>query len=308
MFQKTDQVWMDGKLVPWDQANVHILTHSLHYGVGVFEGIRYYDCGAQGSAIFRLTEHTKRLLDSARIYALKPQFTLDQLMAAQKQVIKANKLKEGYLRPIAFISEGPGAGLWAYDNPTRIAIIAWGWGAYLGKEGLSHGARAAISSFPRHSRGVAMMQAKATGQYFNSVLAKREAKLAGFDEAIMLDEEGYVAEGTGENLFLVRNGVVKTPRLGSILHGITRDTIMTLLKDEGMTVVEDHLTRDDLYIADEVFMTGTAAEVTPIREVDFRAVGEGKPGPITTRLQKLYQDVVHGKVEKYRKWLAFVEG
>lgn len=307
MFTKTEKVWMDGKLIPWSEANVHVMTHTLHYGVGVFEGIRYYACADRGSAVFRLKEHMRRFDESCRIAAIKLPFAVDQLTQACAEVAKVNGLKEGYIRPLAFISEGPGVGLWAYENPIRVAILTWGWGAYLGDEGVKNGIRAKTSSYARHHRNIGMTKAKITGQYFNSVLAKREVKVAGYDEAILLDPEGYVAEGTGENIFIVRNNEVFTPALGSILNGITRDTIITLLKDEGITVKEMQLTRDDLYVADEMFLAGTAAEITPVREVDTRSIGTGKLGPVTQRLQKKYSDLVHGRLKEHKEWLTFIE-
>jgi len=303
MYAKTEKIWMDGKLVPWNEANVHVLTHSLHYGVGVFEGIRYYK-GENGSAIFRLPEHMRRFHASAHIVAMNLPNSTSELIQACQEVVKVNGLSEGYIRPLAFISEEPSVGLWAYDNPVRISISTWGWGAYLGNDGIEKGIRCKTSSFTRHHRNIGMTKAKITGQYFNSVLAKRESKVAGFDEAILLDPEGYVAEGTGENIFAVHDGVVKTPPVGSILPGITRDTVMHLLRDEGITVKEENITRDELYIADEVFLTGTAAEVTPIREVDTRKIGQGQPGTITLKMQRQYADVVRGKNPKYQEWLT----
>lgn len=307
MFQKTEKIWLDGKLIPWGEANVHILTHTLHYGVGVFEGIRYYDCGAKGSAVFRLQEHMKRFDESCRIVEIKLPHSVDDLVGACLDVARINGLRSGYLRPIAFLADGPGVGLWAYDNPVRVGILTWGWGAYLGDDGVKNGIRAKISSFTRHHRNIAMTKAKVNGQYVNSVMAKRESKVCGFDEALLLDPEGYVAEGTGENIFVVKNGVVKTPPLGSILSGLTRNTIMTLLEEKGLRVVEDRITRDELYVADEAFLTGTAAEVTPIREVDCRQIGEGKPGPIGTQMRQTYADLVRGKLSDHQDWLTFIE-
>ncbi len=306
MYQPTEKIWMDGKLIPWDEANVHILTHSLHYGVGAFEGIRYYDCGSKGIAVFRLQDHMRRFSDSSRILAMDIGYSSSETVEACLEVVKANKLKEGYIRPLAFISEKPNIGVWAYDNPCRVAIVTWAWGAYLGEEGVRNGIRTKTSSFTRHHPNIGMTQAKATGQYYNSVLAKLEAVRAGCDEAIMLDPRGFVAEGTGENIFMFREGKVKTPGLGSILPGITRNTIMTLLKDLGIPVSEERITRDELYIADEVFLTGTAAEVTPIREIDDRTVGSGQPGALAKKLKELYTNVVRGKESKYEEWLTFV--
>ncbi len=307
MYQKTEKIWMDGKFVPWAEAKVHVLTHSLHYGVGIFEGIRYYDTGKTGSAVFRLKEHMRRFEESARIVALTLPFKQNELVQACVETARINGLKEGYLRPLGFIGDEPSAGLWAYNNDVHVTILTWGWGAYLGTQGITQGIRAKTSSFPRLHRVSSMMQGKICGQYVNSVLSKREAKLSGYDEAIMLDPQGFVAEGTGENIFVVRDGVVRTPTLGSVLNGITRDTVITLLKNEGIVVREDPITRDDLYIADEIFLTGTAAEVTPIREMDDRAVNGGKPGPITQRVQKLYDDAIHGKLPAHKDWLTFIE-
>jgi branched-chain amino acid aminotransferase len=308
MYEKTEKLWLDGKLIPWKEGNVHLMTHSLHYGVGVFEGIRYYDCGAKGSCVYRLTEHMKRLDESARIMAMKLPYSVKEMVSAVLETVRAGGLKEGYVRPLAFISDGPNAGVWAYENPVRLAIMTYGWGAYLGKEGVEKGIKSRVSSYTRHHRNIGMTKAKVTGQYFNSVLAKREAKLAGCDEAIMLDTEGFVAEGTGENLFVVKDGIVRTPMPGAILQGITRNTIMTLLKEDGLLVHEDVVTRDDLYVADEVFLTGTAAEVTPVREVDQRQVGDGTPGPITRKLQKAYATLVHGGDPRHESWLTPVNG
>jgi branched-chain amino acid aminotransferase len=306
MFKPTEKIWLDGKLTPWQETNVHILTHTLHYGVGVFEGIRYYDCGSKGTAVFRLKEHMKRFDESCRILSMKLPYSVDQLVDACLETVRANGLKEGYLRPLAFISEGPGAGIWAYDNPVRVAILTWGWGAYLGQEGVTQGIRARVSSYRRNNRDVAFMRAKTSGQYFNSVLAKREAKMAGCEEAILLDSEGYVAEGTGENIFLVKDGIVSTPTPGSILAGFTRKTVIQLLKEEGTDVREANLTRDDLYIADEIFMTGTAVEITPVREIDGRIIGTGTPGPITKKVQKAYSSLVRGGISEHKEWLTFV--
>ncbi|MFH1262833.1 MAG: branched-chain amino acid transaminase [Pseudomonadota bacterium] len=304
--QKTEKIWLDGKLIPWEQANVHILTHTLHYGVGVFEGIRYYDCGSEGSAVFRLRDHMKRFLESAKSVAMNVPYDLNKLCEACVETAKANQLKEGYLRPIAFISEGPGAGVWAFDNPVRVGVITWGWGKYLGDEGFKNGIKTMISSYTRLHRNISATKAKVCGQYANSVLAKRDAKVNGCDEALLLDTEGFVAEGTGENLFLVKDGIVYTPRLGSILPGFTRDVVMKLLKEDGIPFREEQLIRDDVYNADEIFLTGTAAEITPVREVDARPVGTGKPGPVTVNMAKQYIEIVHGRVAKYKEWLTYL--
>ncbi|MBX7100653.1 MAG: branched-chain amino acid transaminase [Myxococcaceae bacterium] len=306
---KADQVWMDGKLVPWADAQVHVMTHALHYGLGVFEGIRAYQTKDGRLAIFKLREHIRRFLDSAHICLLKLPYTEDQLMAACVDLLRAQRgqfAKGAYLRPIAFMGDGA-MGLGAV-NPTRVAITAWDWGAYLGDKGLKDGIRAKVSSFTRMHVNVNMVRGKITGQYVNSILAKREAVMGGYDEAILLDISGFVAEASGENIFCVgRHGVVRTPSLSSpILRGITRDTIIELLKDSGRVVEEVSFTRDALYIAGEVFFTGTAAEVTPVREIDNRQVGDGKPGAITKAVQELYFRVVRGHEPKYADWLTYV--
>jgi len=292
---------MDGKLVPWGEANVHVLTHTLHYGLGLFEGIRCYK-GKGGSAIFRLEEHVDRLFDSAHIFQLEMPFTKKQITDAIIKTVRANKLDECYIRPLVYIGYGQ-MGIYV-KGPVNVAIAAWPWGAYLGDEGLEKGIKVRVSSYTRHHVNIAMTRAKITGVYYNSQLAKHEAKAAGCDEALLLDPEGYVAEGSGENVFIVRNGVIKTTPLTSILEGITRDSVMTLARDMGMTVVEQRFTRDEVYIADEAFFTGTAAEVTPIRELDGRLIGGGKPGPVVKKLQKAFFDVVQGKKAKYKKWLT----
>ncbi|MCU0702012.1 MAG: branched-chain amino acid transaminase [Myxococcaceae bacterium] len=306
---KADWVWMDGALVPWSDAQVHVMTHALHYGLGVFEGIRAYKTKDGRLAIFRLREHIRRFLDSAHIIMLKLPYTEDQLVQACIDVLakQADRFPNGaYLRPVAFMGDGA-MGLGAI-NPTRVAICAWEWGSYLGEKGLKEGIRAKVSSFTRMHVNVNMVRGKISGQYVNSILAKREAVLAGYDEAILLDISGFVAEGSGENIFCVgRSGTVRTPSLSSpILRGITRDTVLQLLEDMGREVQEVSFTRDALYIASEVFFTGTAAEITPVREVDNRAVGEGKPGPITQSVQELYFRVVRGHEPKYLHWLSYV--
>lgn len=306
---KADLVWMDGKLVPWAEANVHLMTHALHYGLGVFEGIRAYKAKDGTLAIFRLREHIRRFLDSAHIILLKLPYSEDQLVEACREVLRAQQARfpnGAYLRPIAFMGDGA-MGLGAV-NPTRVAIAAWEWGSYLGDKGLKEGIRAKVSSYTRMHVNVNMVRGKISGQYVNSILAKREAVLSGYDEAIMLDISGFVAEASGENIFCVgRHGVVRTPSLSSpILRGITRDTVMELLRDMGREVQEVSFTRDALYIAGEVFFTGTAAEVTPVREVDNRQVGEGQPGPVTRAVQELYFRVVRGHEPKYAHWLTAV--
>ncbi len=306
MVAKAKYIWMDGKLINWDEAKVHVLTHTLHYGLGVFEGIRCYACENGKSAVFRLKDHIRRLFDSAKIVMMKIPYTQEQIYNATLETLKANGQKEAYIRPIAFIGDGA-MGLHPQNNPVRVAVITWEWGAYLGEEGLKRGIRAKTSSFNRHFVNAMMTKAKVVGNYVNSILAKLEVVEAGYDEAIMLDTEGYVSEATGENLFIVRDGILKTTPLTSVLPGITRDALIKLARDHGYEVVEERFTRDELYIADEAFFCGTAAELTPIREVDNRQIGEGKPGPVTKQLQSLYFDVIRGKIEKYYSWLDFVE-
>ena len=298
-------IWFDGKLVPWGEANVHVLTHTLHYGVGAFEGIRCYKTADGRSAVFRLAEHLRRLFDSAHIVQMQIPWTPEQVAQACLDTVRSNRLAECYIRPIAFIGDGV-MGVHPSTNPIRLAIAVWPWGAYLGDEALSKGIRTKISSFVRYHVNNLMTKSKVTGNYVSSVLAKREAVALGFEEAILLDTEGYVAEGSGENLFIVRNGKIKTTPLTSILPGITRDSVMTLAQDLGMPLTEQRFTRDELYIADEAFFTGTAAEVTPIREVDFRKIGAGEAGPVTKKIQAAFFDVVKGKSEKYRSWLTYL--
>jgi branched-chain amino acid aminotransferase len=295
---------MDGKLVPWDQAQVHVLTHSLHYGLGVFEGIRCYK-GDKGSAIFRLKEHIARLFASAHIMRMKLPYAPEQLEAAVVETVRANQLEACYIRPIAFIGAGE-MGLYVKDNPIHVAIAAWPWGTYLGDEGLRNGIRVKISSYARHHVNISLTRAKVTGYYVNSQLAKYEAKEAGCDEALLLDTEGYVAEGPGENVFLVHKGVLKTTPLTSVLDGITRDSVLQLAREAKIPVNEVRFTRDDLYLADEAFFTGTAAELTPIREVDGRTIGSGKPGPITQQLQERFFSIVRGTDQAHRAWLTSI--
>lgn len=302
--QKTDHIWMDGSMIPWEQAQVHVLTHTLHYGLGVFEGIRYYETGDGRPAIFRLHEHTERLFASAHIVGLEIPFSPEQINEACIETVRVNRLKAGYLRPLVFLGDGE-MGL-AAVNPVRVAIITWPWGAYLGDAGIRDGIRVKTSSFQRFHPNTFMSKAKVVGQYVNSILASVEARRGGFDEALLLDPEGFVAECSGENIFIVRKGVVKTTPLTSVLPGITRDTVMTLLQDRGIALREDRFTRDEVYIADEAFMTGTAAEVTPMRELDERRIGLGKPGPVTTELQALYARIVRGDEPRYRSWLSAV--
>ena len=296
---------MDGKLIPWEEANVHILTHSLHYGLGAFEGIRCYLCQDGKSAVFRLREHVDRLFDSAQIGDIKIPYTKREISEACKETLRVNQLKEGYIRPIVFIGEGV-MGVYPGDNPIRVAIITWSWGAYLGEEALEKGIRIKVSSFTRHHVNVMMTKAKICGNYVNSVLAKREVMKMGYDEALMLDTEGYVSEASGENIFMVKNGVLKTTPLTSILPGITRDSVIQIAKAKKITLLEERFTRDELYTAQEAFFTGTAAELTPIREVDDRIIGDGKPGPMTKELQATFFDIVRGKNPEYREWLAYL--
>lgn len=302
MIKKSDKIWMDGKFVSWDDANVHILTHTLHYGLGVFEGIRCYKTGT-GSAIFRLDEHVERLFDSAHIFMMKVPFSKEQIRDAIIETVKVNKMKECYVRPIVYVGYGA-MGLYPKDNPIKVAIAAWPWGAYLGDEGLEKGIRVKVSSFIRHHVNVDMTRGKVCGYYVNSQIAKREAISCGYDEAILLDTEGYVSEGSGENVFIVRNKRIKTTPLTSILEGITRDSIITVARDMKIPVIEERFTRDEIYIADEAFFTGTAAEVTPIREVDGRMIGDGRRGKITEKLQNIFFDVVKGRNRKYSSWLT----
>ena len=303
MVEKVRKIWLDGELVDWEAAQVHVLTHTLHYGLGVFEGIRCYRTEDGRSAVFRLREHVDRLFDSARIVQMTIPATADEIGAAILQTLRANDLREGYIRPLAFVGEGA-MGLYATDNPIHVAIVVWPWGAYLGEEGLRTGIRAKISSFTRHHVNVAMTKAKVCGYYVNSIMAKREAMAEGYDEAIMLDADGFVAEASGENIFIVRDGGICTPPLGSVLPGITRNVIMRLARDKGIPLEERRFSRDELYTADEAFLTGTAAEVTPIREADRRQIGEGRRGPITHLLQDAFFNIVKGKDAKYAEWLT----
>ncbi len=303
--EKTQYIWLDGQFLPWEQAQVHVLTHTLHYGLGVFEGIRCYEGSNGGAWIFRLPEHIERLFASAHILGIEIPFSRDQVEAACVETIRINGLRAGYIRPLVFLGDGE-MGLAAVQNPVRLAIAAWPWGAYLGDEGIRRGVRLKTSSFQRMHVNTFMTKAKAVGNYVNSILAAVEARKAGYDEAMMLDTDGFVAECSGENLFIVRRGVVKTPPLTSVLEGITRASVLSLLESMSISWVEERFTRDEAYIADEVFMTGTAAEVTPVREIDGRVIGAGVPGPITRALQERFTAVVRGEVEKYRHWLTAV--
>lgn len=296
------KIWMDGKFVNWEDANVHVLTHTLHYGIGAFEGIRCYRT-ARGSAIFRLQEHVDRLFDSCHILQIRPQFSNREIKKAIIDSVKVNKLRECYIRPIVFIGHGA-MGIYPKDSPIRVAVAVWPWGAYLGEEGLKNGIRVKISSFARHHVNVTMTKSKTCGDYTNSLLAKNEAISCGYDEALLLDTNGLVSEGTGQNIFIVRDGALMTPPLPSVLEGITRRSIMQMATKEKIRLSEADFTRDELYIADEAFFTGTAAEVTPIREVDGRMIGKGKPGPVTKKLQDLFFRTVKGEVSAYRSWLT----
>ncbi|EYF08863.1 branched-chain amino acid transaminase [Chondromyces apiculatus] len=306
MVDKVKKIWLEGELVDWDEARVHVLTHSLHYGLGAFEGIRAYRRSDGRTAIFRLREHIDRLLDTCKLVFTMPRFTRAQIMDACSLVVRENGMDEAYLRPLVYVGDGA-MGVYAPDNPIRTMIVAWRWGTYLGKDALEQGIRTKISSWSRHHLHVGLPRAKMMGQYTNSTLAKREARMAGYDEAILLDTSGQVCEGSGENIFIVKNGRLYTPPLSlSILAGVTRDTIITLAREEGIPVSEESIIRDQLYLADEAFFTGTAAEVTPIREVDNRAIGEGKIGPITKRLQQRYFDAVKGSDDAHPEWLTFL--
>ncbi|MFC1774567.1 branched-chain amino acid transaminase [Pseudomonadota bacterium] len=305
MADRDGVIWYDGEMVPWREATTHVLTHTLHYGMGVFEGVRAYDA-EQGTAIFRLKEHTDRLFRSAHILQMKIPFDKDTLNQAQIDVVRQNKLESAYLRPMCFYGS-EGMGIRADNLKVHVIVAAWEWGAYLGKENLEKGIRIRTSSYTRHHVNITMCKAKANGNYMNSMLALQEALDCGYDEAMLLDNEGYVAEGSGENIFIIRDGVLYTPDLTSALEGITRDTLITLAIDEGLEIREKRITRDEVYIADEAFFTGTAAEVTPIREVDNRAIGSGTRGPITEKLQTQYFDQVHGRREDYPEWLTLVE-
>jgi branched-chain amino acid aminotransferase len=305
MSLKTESIWMDGELVRWEDAKVHVLTHALHYGTAYFEGIRCYLLADGRSAVFRLAEHTRRLVDSGKILGFPIPYTEADLNRATLDVIRANKLKECYIRPLAFVGLGE-LGLYAPKNPVSVCIAVFPWGAYLGDEGLRNGIRAKVSSFTRHHVNVMMTKSKTAGNYINSVLAKHEVKKSGYDEALLLDAEGYVSEASGENVFIVRDRKIKTTPLTSILPGITRDSIIALARDKGYELVEERFTRDELYIADEAFFTGTAAELTPIREVDDRQIGSGRRGPVTQDLQTTFFDIIKGKNSRYEKWLAYL--
>ncbi|MCX7168978.1 MAG: branched-chain amino acid transaminase [Proteobacteria bacterium] len=295
-------IWYDGKLVPWRDATTHVLTHSLHYGLAVFEGVRAYNT-VNGTAIFRLKEHTDRLFNSAHIYRMAMPYDKATLIEAQKEVVRANKLESAYLRPIAFYGSEK-MGVSPRGATVHVAVAAWPWGAYLGEEGMEKGIRVRTSSYARHHVNVTMARAKFAATYANSILANMEALDDGYDEALLLDVDGFVAEGAGENLFIVKDGVIYEPEIASALVGITRGTIIALARELGLTVISKRLTRDDVYIADEAFFTGTAAEVTPIRELDRRQIGSGTRGPITTKLQSMFFDVVNGRSPAHADWLT----
>lgn len=304
MADRDGVIWYDGKMVPWRDANTHVLTHTLHYGLGVFEGLRAYET-AQGSAIFRLREHTDRLFNSAHIFMMKIPYSKDVIMQAQCDVVKQNQLTSGYIRPIAFYG-AEAMGLSAKTLSVHVAIAAWPWGTYLGPESLENGIRVKTSSFTRHHVNINMCRAKSVTTYANSILANQEVGLNGYDEALLLDVEGYVAEGSGENIFIIKQGKIYTPDLTSCLEGITRASIIELAAEAGIPVIEKRITRDEVYCADEAFFTGTAAEVTPIRELDNRIIGAGKRGPITTQLQTLFFDCVKGKAKNHANWLTLI--
>ncbi|MHB8844719.1 MAG: branched-chain amino acid transaminase [Nitrospirota bacterium] len=302
MLQATEKIWVDGTFVPWNDAKVHVLSHTLHYGTGVFEGIRCYKTDS-GPAVFRLKEHVDRLFGSMHILQMECTFTREQVFDAIVETIRVNKIDACYIRPLAFIGYGA-MGVFPKENPVNVIVAVWPWGSYLGDEGMKNGIRVKISSFCRPHINATMVRAKTVANYANSLLAKREALKDGYDEAVLLDTDGYVAEGSGENIFMVRNGVIKTPPLTAILEGITRDTIIRLAAEQGYRVVEERFTRDEFYLADEAFFTGTAAEITPIREADNRTIGAGKPGPVTQKIQAAFFDIVHGRDKKHASWLT----
>lgn len=305
MSERDGLIWLDGKMVDWREAKVHVLTHTLHYGMGVFEGVRAYD-GEQGTSIFKLDEHTTRLINGSKIMRMSMPFSKEELNEAQKRVVRENDLKSAYLRPMVFYGS-EGMGLRADNLKVHVVVAAWEWGAYMGEENLTRGIKVATSSYTRHHPNITMTKAKANGAYMNSMLALQEAISHGCDEALLLDVDGYVSEGSGENFFMVRDGVIYTPFLKCALDGITRKTIIQLANEAGYQVVEKDITRDEVYIADEAFFTGTAAEVTPIRELDERPIGSGSRGPITEQLQAKYFDVVNGRSAEHTDWLTNVK-
>lgn len=307
MVEHGEKIWRDGKVLDWSAGEqISVLTHTLHYGVGAFEGIRAYRRADGSTSVFRLREHIERLFDSCRLVLIEPNVTRDQVMQGCVDLLRANGMTEGYLRPLIILGAGA-MGVLPSNNPVQSFIVGWTWGAYLGAEGLERGIRCKISSYARHHINVSFAKGKITGQYINSVMAKMDAKAGGFDEAVMLDVHGYVSEGSGENIFVVKNGRITTPPLSSsILAGITRDTVIELAREEGIPLGEARVTRDELLLADEVFVTGTAAEVTPVREVDYRRIGSGTRGPITERLQQRYFDVVKGGYNRHPEWFTRV--
>lgn len=305
MADRDGVIWLDGKMVPWRDAKVHVLTHTLHYGMGVFEGVRAYNTES-GTAIFRLQEHTDRLFRSAKILGMKMPFDKATLNEAQKAVVRENNLESAYLRPMCFYGS-EGMGIHADNLKTHVMVAAWEWGSYLGADNMEKGIRIKISSFTRHHVNIAMCKAKANGNYMNSMLALQEAVNCGYDEALLLDSNGFVSEGSGENFFMIRDDVLYTPELTSALEGITRDTVIKLAEEIGLEVVEKRITRDEVYIADEAFFTGTAAEVTPIRELDNRSIGNGGRGPITEQLQAMYFDQVYGRSDLYCNWNTLID-
>ncbi len=302
--QELKKIWMDGEFVNWADANVHVLTHTLHYGTGAFEGIRCYKT-KNGSAVFKLKEHVDRLFDSCHILNIKIPFSHEDIEKAIIESIKVNELEECYIRPLVYIGYGA-MGLYPKDNPIKVAVAVWPWGAYLGDDGIENGIRVKVSSFSRLHVNVTMTKSKTCGDYVNSTLAKSEAIACGYDEALILDTSGFVSEGTGQNIFIVRNGVLMTPPLPSVLEGITRQSIMEVAAKENIKVSETNFTRDEVYIADEAFFTGTAAEVTPIKEIDGRTIGNGKPGPVTKKMQTLFFEIVKGGQPDYDSWLTYI--
>ena len=302
MHDRDGKIWMDGRLVEWRDAKIHVLSHTLHYGCGAFEGVRAYNA-VGGTAIFRLREHTERLFNSAKILRMKIPFTIDEVMAAQREVVRANRLESCYIRPLTWIGSEK-LGVSPKGNTIHLMVAAWPWGAYLGEEGMKRGIRVKTSSYTRHHVNITMTQAKAVSNYTNSILANMEATDDGYDEAMLLDPSGFVSEGAGENLFVIKGGVVYTPDLSAgALNGITRNTVFAISQDLGLKLVEKRITRDEVYIADEAFFTGTAAEVTPIRELDRVEIGRGSRGPITEKIQAAFFDIVNGRNAKYAEWL-----
>jgi branched-chain amino acid aminotransferase len=298
-------IWYDNQMVAWREAKTHVLTHTLHYGLGVFEGVRAYET-KKGAAIYRLHDHTDRLFNSAHILGMKLPFSKDEINTAQQKVVKENKLQSAYIRPMAFYG-AEGMGISAKHLSTHVIVAAWSWGAYMGQEAIEKGINVKTSSFSRHHVNSTMCKAKANGNYMNSILAHQEATNDGYHEALLLDTQGYVTEGSGENIFIVKKGKLYTPTLTSALDGITRDSVITIAHDEGLEVIEKNITRDEVYTADEAFFTGTAAEITPIKELDRRMIGNGARGEITEKLQSIYFDTVKGENDKYEAWLTYID-